>query len=726
MLSTPPSFNAHHARRAPPREPAPPRPGTGFPRAYGPTPHGHDYEPDAAYDYACAAHDRGHEYPVYDGHGHAYMPRSGRAPLGVATLSPDVPLPALRGTPTTTRSATTTDPAFDAPPSGTLRATALARHGQPPAPALGPAVATGGGAAATAAALAWPSAADDTTRGWPPAPRRAVPAPTAAAPSAGAQPYHALPRARAAFGARSDGHDDERRAYYPPPPPPCATAAAPWRGYDDTLPPAAVSGAHYHDAARPVPPRYPAAWANALPPPTRPRATALYDHYAPADHDQGLYDLPPPAPTHDDGRYDALPPPALRTRTHSRGSESLDRVRTGAVSFARPPRSSETAPAYHTSDAHDGTHRPPSAISPTWRSADVADMDVGRVPPTWSRPGRDRPTHPSDPYALCDAYRAPPTPTPHPWAEMRRALPPPPPLPEEYYPHHYHYHSYPEHAPTHRSGRYWLDEDPCDASVPSRPMSWPIPPLPPSQQDPDRSPSGDSVPRIVPPPSLSSAPGPSPTTAHARPETMAMPMTSGSRSGSGSNQASSTSTAPPATIPGGYFFDEENDHMVISKRREFFVFNRAYYTTMVLCLQNKAPIPRDVEIRRWKRLMKSLTLLPNYETEPFRCLAWTGGNLAIAPVEDWAAILSAVHVDSAAGVHAHRSMTQTCKVLGAAYQMRRSRCGIPSEYVEAYCRRCTGCRTITPAAAAAVVVTVPAAQEGPRGEHGVPVAERAA
>ncbi|KAJ3360286.1 hypothetical protein GGF32_008533 [Allomyces javanicus] len=551
MLSTPPSFNAHHARRAPPRDPVPPRPGTSYPHPYGPAPHGHN-EPDAAYDYACAAHDRDHEYPLYgQGHGHGSTPRSGRAPL--------------------------------------------------------------------------------------------------------------------AYDARSDDQDDDGRACYPP---------APWREHDDALPPAPVSGVHYDPSY--VPPRYPssydrtAAWANPLPPPTHPRAAGpSYDHYAPAD---------------DQGR---------------RGSESLDATRAGGAPYAHPPRSNGTARTYHTEE-QDGAHVPPPP--PIWRSADDADMEVDRVPPTWSRPGRDRPTYLADPYASYDAYRAPPPPHSHPWTAMRRALPPPP---EEYYPHP-HYHSYPEYAPAPRSGRYWVGDDARDAPLPSRPMSWPMPDVPP--QDPDRSPSDHSVPRTVPPPLSSSAPRPSPTTPHARPEAV---RTSGPGSGSGSNQASSTSTAPPATIPGGYFFDEENDHMVVGKRREFFVFNRAYYTTMVLCLQNKAPIPRDVEIRRWKRLMKSLTLLPNYESEPFRCLAWTGGDLIIAPVEDWAAILAAVHVDSAAGTHvnAHRSITQTCKVLGATYQMRRSRCGIPAEYVEAYCRRCTGCRTITPAA----VVTVPAGQEE-RGE----------
>ncbi|KNE60233.1 hypothetical protein AMAG_05644 [Allomyces macrogynus ATCC 38327] len=500
-------------------------------------------------------------------------------------------------------------------------------------------------------------------------------------------------------------------AYYAPLPPlPRAAPAAPWREYDDALPPVPVSGAHY-DHAYPVPSRYPSshdrsAWANPLPLPTGPRATGPYDHYASAN-DQGRYDLPPPAPAHDDGRYDA--PSVPRTRTHRRGSESLDTERASGAPYARPPRSNGT-------EEHDNAYRPPPAISSTWRPADDVDMDVDRVPPTWSRSGRDRPMYPADPYAPYDAHRAPPPPPPHPWAAMRRALPP---KPEEYYPHrHHHPHSYPEYAPAHRPSReYWMDDDPRDAPLPSRPMSWPMPPR---QQDSDRSPSDHWVPRTVPPPSSSSAPGPSPTTSHARPEVVP---SSGSGSGSGSNQASSTSTAPPATMRGGYFFDEENDHMVVGKRREFFVFNRAYYMTMVLCLQNKAPIPRDVEIRRWKRLMKSLTLLPNYESEPFRCLAWTGGNLIITPVEDWAAILAAVHVDSTAGsahVSTHRSITQTCKVLGETYQMRRSRCGIPAEYVEAFCRRCTGCRTITPAA---TVVTVSAGQvEEGRGEP----AERAA
>ncbi|KAJ3375876.1 hypothetical protein GGF31_003081 [Allomyces arbusculus] len=685
MLSTPPSFNAHPAGRAPPRDPVPPHPLAGYPHAHpygGPARHGHDRESDTAYDHACAAHDRDHRYPAFDadqyGHGQsAHAPRSGRAPLGVATTLPAVPLPppahaaALRGTPTATRSAgTTTDPAFDAPPSGATRATALARLGPPMAPALGPAVATGGGAAA--AAPAWP-AVDDAMRAWPAAPWRPAPAVT---PSTGARAAYPLPppppRARAAYDARPDDQDDERRAYYPPPPTPARAApAAPWREYDDVFPPAPVPMSYYEA------PRYPSnydrlTWSNPPPLPTRPRTASPYDALR--------------------------PPPVPRARTHSRGSESLDTVRAAGAPFAHPPRSSGTGPTYHI-EAQDNAYRPP-AISLNWRPTDAADMDIDRVPPNWSRPGRDRPMYSADPYAPYDMYPAPPP--PHPWAAMRRALPPP----EEYYPHHHHPHSYADYPPAHRPGRHWVDDDPRDAPLPSRPMPWPMPPLPPFQ-DADRSSSAHSAPRTVPPPSSSSAPGPSPTTtAHAQPE---MP-TLGPGSGSGSHQASSTSTAPPATMPGGgYFFDEENDHMVVGKRREFFVFNRAYYTTMVLCLQNKAPIPRDVEIRRWKRLMKSLTLLPNYESEPFRCLAWTGGNLIIAPVEDWAAILAAVHVDNSgtANGNAHRSVTQTCKVLGVTYQMRRSRCGIPAEYVEAFCRRCTGCRTITPAA---MVVTVPAGQ----------------
>ncbi|KNE67017.1 hypothetical protein AMAG_11482 [Allomyces macrogynus ATCC 38327] len=92
--------------------------------------------------------------------------------------------------------------------------------------------------------------------------------------------------------------------------------------------------------------------------------------------------------------------------------------------------------------------------------------------------------------------------------------------------------------------------------------------------------------------------------------------------------------------------------------------------------------------KKWGRLKASLHLVPGRDL--YRCLAWAGGDLMVAPREDWHDIIRDAHLtrDPDRGHVEHRSLKQTFLAVKARFQTRRSRGGINYDECELYCQSC--------------------------------------
>ncbi|KAI9178783.1 hypothetical protein H9P43_005445 [Blastocladiella emersonii ATCC 22665] len=191
--------------------------------------------------------------------------------------------------------------------------------------------------------------------------------------------------------------------------------------------------------------------------------------------------------------------------------------------------------------------------------------------------------------------------------------------------------------------------------------------------------------------------------------------------------APTPTTAPAAVAPAADNGGDEDDDQApgassARPRREFFVFDRERYRLMEASLRTPSTpsFPAGLTRKRWRRIMSYLELRP--ENPPRRTLTWKGCQLWLAPAEDWRDIIvrefhlppGVAAADPAGADPAlmpqHRTFTQTLKLVARRYQTRRSRAGIPLEFVEQVCHECP-CYARMMAAEAAIAAGVAAAED---------------
>ncbi|KAI9222815.1 hypothetical protein BC828DRAFT_377502 [Blastocladiella britannica] len=100
--------------------------------------------------------------------------------------------------------------------------------------------------------------------------------------------------------------------------------------------------------------------------------------------------------------------------------------------------------------------------------------------------------------------------------------------------------------------------------------------------------------------------------------------------------------------------------------------------------------------RRWKRLCLTFLSLKvddgGSEVAGSVEITWRGSMRTILPMEDWDDVIGQIH-GSGSPWQEHLSFGKTAAIVRSQYETRRSRCGIPPEYIRDYVNRCE-CQTL--------------------------------